>query len=133
MAAAAVAALAVGWPYDRWGGRVLIVLPVMVAGVPALAFADTWPVAVLGVLLWGAATGLQDSTVKALVAHPVPAGRRATGYGMFAAVQGVAAVAGGVLAGALSARSVPALVAIVGALQLAALGLLLRTLRTQRG
>jgi Major Facilitator Superfamily len=132
MAAAAVAALAVGWPYDRWGGRVLIVLPVMVAGVPALAFADTWPVAVLGVLLWGAATGLQDSTVKALVAHLVPAGRRATGYGMFAAVQGVAAVAGGVLAGALSARSVPALVAIVGALQLAALGLLLRTLRTQR-
>src|SRR3954464_9807464 len=132
MAAAAVAALAVGWPYDRWGGRVLIVLPVMVAGVPALAFADTWPVAVLGVLLWGAATGLQDSTVKALVAHLVPAGRRATGYGMFAAVQGVAAVAGGVLAGALSARSVPALVAIVGALQLAALGLLLRPLRTRR-
>src|SRR3954447_25751601 len=106
MAAAAVAALIVGWGHDRWGGRVLIVLPVMVAGVPALAFADTWPVAVLGVLLWGAATGLQDSTVKALVAHLVPAGRRATGYGMFAAVQGVAAVAGGALAGALSARSV---------------------------
>jgi hypothetical protein len=59
----------------------------------------------------------------------VPAGRRATGYGMFAAVQGVAAVAGGALAGALSSRSVPALVAIVAALQLAALGLLLSTLR----
>jgi hypothetical protein len=131
MAAAAVAALAVGWLHDRWGGRVLIVLPVMVAGVPALAFADTWTLAVLGVLLWGAATGLQDSTVKALVAQLVPASRRATGYGMFAAVQGVAAVAGGALAGALSARSVPTLVVIVGVLQLAALVLLLRTLRPQ--
>jgi hypothetical protein len=130
MAAAAVAALTVGWVHDRWGGRVLVLLPVMVAAVPALAFADTWGVAVLGVLLWGAATGLQDSTVKALVAQLVPAGRRATGYGMFAAVQGVAAVAGGALAGELSTRSVPTLVGIVAILQLTALVLLLRTLRT---
>jgi hypothetical protein len=132
MAAAAVAALVVGWLHDRAGGRVLLVLPVMVAAVPALAFAGTWPVVVLGVLLWGAATGLQDSTVKALVAQLVPASRRATGYGMFAAVQGVAAVAGGALAGGLSAHSVPALVAIIAVLQVAALVLLLRTLRTPR-
>src|SRR4051794_6570943 len=132
MAAAAVTALAVGWLHDRWGGRTMIVLPLMVAAVPALAFADTWTLAVLGVLIWGAATGLQDSTVKALVAQLVPAPRRATGYGMFAAVQGVAAVAGGALAGWLSARSVPALVVIVAVLQLAALVLLLRTLRSRR-
>jgi MFS family permease len=132
MAAAAVAALIVGWVHDRWGGRTMVVLPLMVAAVPALAFAGTWTVALVGVLIWGAATGLQDSTVKALVAQLVPASRRATGYGMFAAVQGVAAVAGGVLAGWLSARSVPALVAIVAVLQLAALVLLLRTLHTQR-
>ena len=130
MAAEALAALVVGWGHDRWGGRVLLVLPVLVAAVPALAFSSAWVVAVAGVLVWGFATGLQDSTVKALVAQLVPAGRRATGYGMFAAVQGVAAVAGGTLAGALSVRSVPALVAVVAVLQLAALGLLLRTLRT---
>jgi hypothetical protein len=130
MAAEALAALVVGWGHDRWGGRVLLALPVLVAAVPALAFSDAWVVAVAGVLGWGLATGLQDSTVKALVAQLVPAGRRATGYGMFAAVQGVAAVAGGTLAGALSARSVPALVAVVAVLQLAALVLLLRTLRT---
>ena len=107
-------------------------LPVMVALVPALAFTDSWVVAVLGVLIWGAATGLQDSTVKALVARLVPAGRRATGYGMFAAVQGVAAVGGGAVAGWLSARSVPALIAVVAALQVAALILLLRTLEGRR-
>ena len=45
-----------------------------------------------------------DSTVKALVADLVPASRHATAYGVFAAVQGAAAIAGGVMAGrALSA------------------------------
>jgi MFS family permease len=132
MAAEAVAALATGWMHDRWGPRGLVVLPVLVSAVPALAFSDEVGLAVLGVLIWGAATGLQDSTVKALVAQLVPAGRRATGYGMFAAVQGVAAVGGGALAGALSTRSVPALVAIVAVLQLAALALFLGTLRSQQ-
>jgi MFS family permease len=129
MAAEAVAALATGWAHDRWSARGLLVLPLLVAAVPVLGFSARWPVALAGVLVWGAATGVQDSTVKALVAQLVPAGRRATGYGLFAAVQGVAAVGGGALAGSLSARSVPALVAVVGALQLAALVLLVRTLR----
>jgi MFS family permease len=129
MAVEAVAALATGWLHDRWSGRVLLVLPFLVAAVPLLAFSGSAAVAVGGVLIWGAATGLQDSTVKALVARLVPAGRRATAYGLFAAVQGAAAVAGGALAGALSVRSVPLLAAIVGALQLAALVLLVRTFR----
>jgi Major Facilitator Superfamily len=129
MAAEAVAALATGWAHDRWSARGLLVLPLLVAAVPVLGFSARWPVALAGVLVWGAATGVQDSTVKALVAQLVPAGRRATGYGLFAAVQGVAAVGGGALAGSLSARSVPALVAVVGALQVAALVLLVRTLR----
>jgi hypothetical protein len=133
MAAEAVAALASGWVHDRWGARGLVVLPFLVAAVPALAFSSSWYLAVVGILLWGAATGLQDSTVKALVAQLVPSGRRATGYGLFAAVQGVAAVGGGALAGGLSSRSVPALVAVVGVLQAAALVLLLRTLRAHGG
>ncbi|SNR64726.1 MFS transporter [Blastococcus mobilis] len=130
MAAEAVVALVVGWGHDRWGGKVLVVLPVLVAAVPAPAFSSVWTVAVAGVLIWSFATGLQDFTVKALVARLVPAGRRATAFGMFATVQGAAAVAGSALAGALSTRSVPALVAVVVLLQLAALALLLRTLRT---
>ncbi|WP_138759342.1 DedA family protein [Modestobacter altitudinis] len=44
---------------------------------------------------------------------------------------GVAALGGGALTGGLSARSVPALVAVVGVLQVAALVLLIATLRSQ--
>jgi hypothetical protein len=44
----------------------------------------------------------------------------------------VAAVAGGALAGGLSTRSVPALVAVVAVLQLAAVALLVGSLRATR-
>jgi MFS family permease len=118
--------------FDRINGRVLLVLPFMVAVVPALAFARAPILALIGVLIWGAATGVQDSTVKALVADLVPVARRATAYGVFAAVQGSAAVLGGAMAGALYARQLPLLIALVGGLQLVSLALLIATLRRRR-
>ncbi|HET6531658.1 MAG TPA: MFS transporter, partial [Actinoplanes sp.] len=127
MAAGAVAALGSGWLFDRWHARVLYALPVLGAAVPALAFATVPAAIVAGALLWGAATGVQDSTVKALVADLVPAPRRATAYGVFAAVQGVAALGGGALAGALYERSRTALIVVFAVLQLLALILLART------
>lgn len=63
------------------------------------------------------------------MADLVPAARRATAYGVFAAVQGAAAVAGGVMAGALYQRSLPILIAAVIATQIVALALLFATLR----
>jgi len=101
--------------------------------VPPLAFTRSLVAVGVGVLLWGAAMGVQDSTVKALVADLVPATTRASAYGVFAAVQGAAAVLGGVLAGTLYERSLPALVGVVAASQLVALVLLLVTLRHVRG
>jgi MFS family permease len=120
MAAGAVAALLTGEAYDRIGARTLLALPVLVAVVPPLAFAGALPAVAAGVLLWGAAVGLQDSTVKALVADLVPADRRATAYGLFAAVQGVGALVGGIAAGALYEQSVRSLVLVVAASQIAA-------------
>ena len=131
MAAEAVAALLTGFAYDRWQGRVLVCLPLLVTAVPALVFTDRLWVVVVGVLAWGAAAGVQDSTVKALVADLVAAPRRATAYGVFAAIQGAAAVVGGGVAGALYSRSVPALVAVVGLTQLVAAVLLVRSLRAR--
>ncbi|MFI5489869.1 MFS transporter [Micromonospora echinaurantiaca] len=120
----ALAAVATGWAYDRYGAVVLVVLPVVAALVPALAFSATVGMAVAGVVLWGALLGVQESTLKATVADLVGPGRRATAYGVFGAVVGVAAAAGGALAGGLYETSVPLLVAVTGALQLVALGVL---------
>ena len=132
MGTEALAALATGWAYDRLRGRVLLVLPLLVALVPPLAFTGSAALALAGVLLWGAAVGVQDSTVKALVADLVLPARRATAYGIFAAVQGGAAVAGGAMAGVLYERSLPALVAVVIGTQVLALALLVATLRRDR-
>jgi hypothetical protein len=111
------------------GARVLLVLPVLVALVPLLALADRLVVAVVGVLVWGAATGVQDSTVKALVADLVPAPRLATAYGVFAAFQGGAALLGGLVAGALYSGGRTDLVVLIGLCQVVSLVLLVRVLR----
>ena len=129
MAAAALGAVATGLAYDRVGPRVLLLLPPLVALVPALVFTDRLGLVLAGVAAWGLATGVQDSTVKALVADLVPAGSLGTAYGVFAAAQGVAALAGGGLAGALYADHRTVLVAVVGAAQVVAWLLLLPALR----
>lgn len=85
MAVDAVAALASGWLYDRIGLKVLLVLPVLAAAVPWLGFSNRTPLAITGVLLWGAAMGVQESTMRAAVAELSPAGRRGIAYGIFTA------------------------------------------------
>ncbi len=129
----ALAALGVGAVYDRVGGSALYAVPVLVALVPALALAGSVWLALAGIAVWGLAHGVQDSTVKALVADLVAAPRRATAYGVFAGVQGGFAVVGGLVAGWLYGRSVPALVVVVALSQAVALVLLVRTVRSVRG
>lgn len=129
MAAGALAALATGEAYDRFGPGTLLTLPLLVATVPALAFSDGLGSVVLGVLLWGAALGVQDSTVKALVADLVPRQRRATAYGIFAGVQGAGALIGGIATGALYEHSLAALTDAVAAAQVLAVLLLIAAVR----
>jgi MFS family permease len=129
MAVEAVAALLVGWVYDRAGARILLLVPVLVALVPALALGSTLAVVVAGVVVWGFAHGVQDSTIKAAVADLVEAPRRATAYGVFAGIQGLLAIVGGAGAGWLYDRSLTALVVAVAVSQVLALALLLSTFR----
>ncbi|GAB3774863.1 MFS family permease [Nocardioides ginsengisegetis] len=129
MGVEAISALATGFAYDRIGAKVLLVLPFLVAAVPLLALDDRLGLALTGVVVWGAAVGVQDSTVKALVADLVPSGRLATAYGVFAAFQGAAALAGGALAGWLYSGGRLDLVVVLGACQAVSLVLLAVVLR----
>ncbi|MBS9533564.1 MFS transporter [Mycobacterium sp. M1] len=121
MGADALAALASGWCYDRFGGVILVALPVLAALVAVSAFTGRLATVVVGALLWGAATGVQESTLRAVVADLVGPARRATAYGVFAAGLGAAAAAGGALTGWLYDVGVPVLVATVCAIQLLAM------------
>lgn len=129
MAVDAVAAATTGLAYDRWGLPVIAVLPVLAVAVPLLGFADTRGLVVAGALVWGAAVGVQESTMRAAVADLVPAGRRATAYGVFAAVTGVAWAAGGAAIGGLYQVSHLAVVAFCVVAQAIAMILLPRSIR----
>jgi len=131
MAAAAIGALGSGFIYDKRGTNVLLVLPFLIALVPGLALSNQIGYVIVGVIVWGAAAGIRESTVKAMVADLVPATRRATAYGIFAAFEGVGALVAGVLSGTLY-QEPGRLVIVVMALQACTLALLLVTVRRQR-
>jgi MFS family permease len=133
MAAAAVAALLTGIVYDRHGAWTLTLLPVLVTAAAALALRTGVVLVGTGILLWGAAVGVQDSTVKAVVADLVPRTRRATAYGLFAAVQGGFALAGGAAAGLLYQQSPTVLILGIGASQAVAILFLLIHLASRPG
>lgn len=126
----ALAALATGWAYDRFGPRVLIALPLVAAAVPALAFTDGVVAAITGSLAWGMALGIQESTLRATVADIVDTRRRSTAYGIFAAIVGVATAAGGAIAGALYDVALPALIVVTAVIQFGALVVLAAMIAT---
>ena len=132
MGVEALAALATGWIYDRAGGGVLLGLPLIVAVVPFLAFSPRLGVVLAGIALWGAALGVQDSTVKALVAEIVAPRQRATAYGVFAAIQGLLATVGGLAVGWAYDHARGWLAPGVALTQVIALVLFAGTVRRQR-
>jgi MFS family permease len=123
----ALAALATGHLFDRHGLKVLTILPLLAGLGTCLAFTGNPATAISGALLWGAALGVQESTLRAGVAGLVPSGRRASAYGVFAAAYGVAWLAGGTLLGFLYEQSLTALVVMCVAVQLSALLMLALT------
>lgn len=127
----AIAALTTGKYYDQIGIKVLVSLPILAGLGTVLSFSGGFWTAIAGVLIWGAAMGVQESTLRAGVADLVPKQRRATAYGLFAAFYGAAWFVGGTLLGYLYEKSTAGLVAVCLAMQVAALVMLLLT--RQRG
>lgn len=128
MAVDAGVALWTGRMYDRRGLRVLAVVPVLSIGAVA-AFATTGWLLWLGVAIWGAVMGMQESTVRAAVGDLAPAGRKATAYGIFNTAYGVALLAGGAALGALYDWSIAAVVVAIAVAQVGAAWVLTGLLR----
>ncbi|MFB9835283.1 MFS transporter [Actinoallomurus acaciae] len=121
MGAAALAALASGCLYDRFGLRGLVIALPLTAAVPFLSFTTDPALVWLGAIVWGAAMGIHESTLRAAVADLVPATRRGAAYGVFTAVYGLAWLVGSTLIGALYGHSIAAVALFTLATQAAAL------------
>ena len=126
----ALAALVSGRIFDRHGLRVLILLPLLsLPAIPLLFLASDPTYIWLGAVCWGAALGVQQSTVRAGVATLTPEHKRGTAYGIFDSAFGLALLLGSLLLGELYSLSVVWLVIAAVAFQVAALPLLFVILR----
>jgi len=124
MATDAIAALALGWLFDRIGLATMVLATLGSLLAAPLAFLGGPTAAVVGMALWGVGMGAQESVMRAAIAQMAPAERRGTAYGIFNAFYGAAWFGGSVLLGALYDRSVLALVVIAVLLQAMALPIL---------
>lgn len=118
----AVAALVFGLLYDKKGVRALVWSTVISAPFTVFVFAArSVPMVLIGVALWGVGMGAQESILKAAVTSMVPKSSRATGYGIFECAFGAAWFLGSWLLGVLYDVSIPAMIGVSVAAQLAAI------------
>ena len=90
MGVSAVTALLFGFLFDRVGLKSLPFAAFMAGFAIPLAFSK-YPVACwIGIILWAATLGAQDSSLKAGIARMIAKHNRAKAYGVFHAVFGVA-------------------------------------------
>ncbi|MGA9851668.1 MAG: MFS transporter [Gammaproteobacteria bacterium] len=121
----AIAALVVGRFFDRYGLKVLYMLPLLTLPTLPLLFLTVHAVWIwIGAGLWGAALGVQESTVRAGVATFTPEALRGIAYGLFDTVFGASWFVGSVILGALYTLGSSWLVSVAVLLQLASLPLL---------
>lgn len=119
----ALAALLFGRLFDQLGVQVLA----WIAGgaslfAPLVFLGGFWP-ALLGMGIWGAGMGAQESILRAAVSEMIPPERRGSAFGVFNAGFGLAWFAGSAALGALYDLSIPALIAVSMGLQLVAVPL----------
>jgi MFS family permease len=125
----ALAALAFGRLFDRFGLSVLMAATLLSAPFAPLVFGTSAAVAIVGMALWGAGMGAQESILRATIATMIPIERRGTAYGVFNAAYGLAWFLGSALLGFLYDTSLLALVTFSVLAQLAALPLLVNVAR----
>jgi MFS family permease len=120
----ALAAIVFGRLLDRFGIPVLIAATLLSAPLAPLVFQGNLAAAVVGMALWGAGMGAQESILRATIATMVPPERRGTAYGLFNAGYGMAWFLGSALMGYLYDVSLVGLVAFSVLAQVAAVPLL---------
>jgi MFS family permease len=121
MAVSGSASLLFGWLLDRHGMAVLIPLTIVSAAFAPLVFFGQFWLALVGAAIWGLGMGVHESMIPAAVGYMVPANCRASAYGIFTGVYGIAWFLGSLVIGALYMKSLAGVVAFCVVTQLAAI------------
>jgi len=121
----ALAALLFGYLFDKFGIKSLQISTFIAAfSVPVFfLFNGLWAI-IVGVILWGIGMGAQETILKAVISSIVSKEKRATAYGVFYSVFGLAWFFGSTLIGAIYDYSILAIVIYSLVMELAAVVLL---------
>jgi MFS family permease len=120
----ALVALPAGRFFDRKGLLTLMALPLLTLPIPFLVFSRAYPSALLGVILWGAVMGVQETVMRAAVAETIPAARRGTAYGIFNTGYGLAWFLGSAAMGMLYEVNIAYVIILAVLLELLSLPLI---------
>jgi MFS family permease len=101
MAVDAFFALLAGKLYDRIGLKFLLIAPLLTIPIPLLSFSYSYWGILLGMILWGAGMGIQESIMRAAIADITMISKRGIGYGVFNTSYGLALLMGSSLMGIL--------------------------------
>jgi len=128
----AVIALLVGRLFDRIGVWALMLTTFFSMFFAPLVFLMGKDAAMLGMVLWGVGMGAQESILKATIADLVPSSKRATAFGLFDTMYGVAWFGGSILIGYFYEASVTSMVVFCMDMQFIALIILFFYMRKMR-
>jgi len=126
----AVAALAIGKIYDIFKSRhdnekagliTLIAIPVFSLFIPAFIFSTKFSLVLAGAVIWGIVMGLHETVMRSAIADITPLKKRGTGYGIFNTAYGLAVFLGSALIGLLYENSIPAVIIVSIAFEIAAI------------
>lgn len=125
MAADALAALIFGKLYDKVGIVPLIVVLAFVPLFVPLTFSNDFTLVLVGMLLYGIGFGAQESVMRAVVADMTPFCRRASAFGYYNAVFGIAWFAGSLAMGVLYDVSIVSMMILSMSMQLLSIPVLI--------
>jgi len=119
----ALVALIIGKTYDKVGLVSLITIPLLTIPIPFLAFSQSFYLAIISAVLWGAVMGIHETIMRAAIADMIPIERRGFGYGIFNTIYGGAWFLGCTVMGLLYDFSIPYLIVFVVIMELISLPL----------
>jgi MFS family permease len=126
MASSGLGSLLFGRPFDKFGIGILIPLTLSAFYAPLVFMTKGASAIVLGIVVWGLYTGINESIIPAAVALMVPMQKRASAYGLFTAGYGIFWFIGSVIIGWFYNISIPLLVVFCLVTEFAAIPPLLR-------
>lgn len=129
------AALLIGNLYDavkirssnhNAGLNLLVSIPLITVMTALFAFSKNHIFVIIGVLCWGVVMGIHETIMRSAIADITSLNKRGTGYGIFNATYGLAALLGSVLLGLLYDRSMPLVITAIIFIECFALAIFFR-------